>query len=271
MILKQLYPDIQPDDNVVFIGLDPRETMAYMVAKHSIQRLSPDVKVIPVYAKTLRQLGLYTRDLGVEGKTGQFIDLVDNRPMSVEFSFTRFLVPHLARLLGIKGWCMFMDCDFLINCDLNYLFDNLKEFNDSKALMVVKHDFTPTTQVKMDGCLQVNYDRKLWSAFMCFNTNHQALDVLTPNLVNNQSGSFLHKLNWINDSNLGAISEDYQFIPGHSDKRGFKPLIVHYTEKAPWFSGSNESKDEYADMWWDELEELKITLCKTPIGTRIWE
>lgn len=280
--IKAVYPDINPDDRIVFIGLDPRETMAYMVAKHSIEKRSPKVKVLPLYAKSLRQAGLYTRSMLVNGITGQFTDTREQRPHSVEFSFTRFLVPHIARMLGVKGWVIFADCDFLFRFDINTLFDELENNAKDSPLALVKHDFKPTTEVKMDGVLQRPYNMKLWSAFMCFNTQHTGLDSLTPAFVNEATGMQLHQFEWLYNSDKGTsidsiygLPENYQFIPGHSINsnnyiRAIGPLIIHYTERAPWFSGEMRITPN-AEEWWDEVEEMKRTIVSTPKYTRFWE
>ena len=138
--LKKLYPGVLPDDRVIFLGFDPRETIAYQIAKFSIQQRSPGVKVFPLYTKDLRQAGIYDRPMRVDGQTGQFIDERENRPHSVDFSFTRFLVPYISRQLGIRNWSLFADCDFLFLEDLNVLFDQLQ--NQIDALK----DFTKNLQ-----------------------------------------------------------------------------------------------------------------------------
>ena len=273
LTIKGLYPNINPEDNVVFIGLDTRETMAYLVAKHSIERLSPGVKVLPLYTKDLRQAGIYSRTMITEGTTGQYIDELEDRPHSVDFSFTRFLVPHIARELGIKGYTIFCDCDFLFTQDLNPLFSYLNTIFIDAPLAVVKHKFPTYTVNKMDGCSQVSYNNKLWSAFMCFNTQHKDLDSLTPCLVNKASGMNLHQFGWLNggEGNIVALPERFQFIPGHSQPELNLPFVIHYTEKAPWFVGANNTKgDIYSDLWWDEVELWKQTVSKTPRGSVLW-
>lgn len=287
---KALYPNVSPNDKVIFIGVDPRETMAYLIAKHSIEARAKNIKVLPLYAKDLRKAGFYTRPMMVEGTTGQFIDVIEDRPHSVEFSFTRFLVPFIARCLGIKGWVMFADCDFLFRTNLNYLFDDLSQLRtsadsftiDEPPLALVKHKFESTTKTKMDGCLQRDYGMKLWTAFMCFNVNHSMLDKLVPEYVNSAAGMDLHQFDWLKypsgewgiDSIYG-LPENYQTIPGHSranhnwDSK-LPPMIIHYTEKAPWFSGDNRNTT-FSEEWWDEVEDWKTTIAATPRYTRIWE
>ena len=270
--VKALFPDVTPLTRCVFIGFDPRETMAYMVAKASIERRSPNIKVFPLYAKALRQAGLYTREMKVEGPTGQFVDSLDGRPHSVEFSFSRFLVPLIGKILGLKTWSLFIDCDFLILENLNAIWDQLEHLYKDKKVAVVKHEFNSTLTTKMDGCSQKVYDRKLWSAAMFFNNTkeiHLGFDE-----VNTKSGAWLHGLEWVKDKNIVGLPEEYQFVPGHSDERvsGTKPItMVHFTEKAPWFHDEFVDKTYYGDLWWRELEELKNTISKTPKYTRFWE
>lgn len=270
--LKEMFPGVKPEDNVVFIGLDTRETMAYLVAKYSIERRSPGVKVFPLYTKALRQIGLYSRPTLIEGSTGQYVDVLETRPHSVDFSFTRFLVPTIARALGLKGYVVFADCDFLFRTDLNSLFDILNKDYVANPVAVVKHQFPTYTEVKMDGCLQLKYEKKLWSAFMCFNTQHYLLDSLSAESVNQMPGIYLHTFKWLPDeSAIVGLPEEYQFIPDHSEDNTDKPpKIIHYTEKAPWFSGPNRSCS-WSGMWWDELELWKQWVASTPRLTRIWE
>ena len=92
----------------VFVGWDSREDIAFQVAKHSIQKHNPNVKVYPLKLPTLQELGIYTR--GVDAKA------------STEFTFSRFFVPMLT---GYKGWALFIDCDFLCLTDIKELFRNI--------------------------------------------------------------------------------------------------------------------------------------------------
>lgn len=271
--LKELYPNVLPWDNVVFIGFDPRETIAYMVAKHSIERLSPNVKVFPLYSRDLKKAGIYNRPMIIDN-TGQFKDVREDRPQSVDFSFTRFLVPRIARYLGIKGYVIFCDCDFLFKFNLNDLFRELNEQHTDSPLALVKHNFRPTTEIKMDGVSQLPYSMKLWSAFMCFNTNHPDLDSLHEDIVNHTTGLYLHKFAWLKDVNsIIGLSEAYQYIPGHSNNNissDEEPKIIHYTEKAPWFHG-DMAITENSEDWWSEVAAMKNTISTTSRYTRFWE
>ena len=87
--------DIEPLK--VYVGWDSREDIAFQVCKQSIlDNATVPVEVIPLKQADLRRKGIYTRDVDAMAST--------------EFTFTRFLVPHLNKF---KGWALFCDCDFL--------------------------------------------------------------------------------------------------------------------------------------------------------------
>ena len=65
-----------------------------------------------------------------------------NSLQSTEFSFSRFLVPHLC---NYEGWAIFMDCDMMVVDDIK----NLWNLRDNKyAVMCVKHQHKPKEDIK---------------------------------------------------------------------------------------------------------------------------
>lgn len=213
----------------VFVGYDSREDIAWQVCRHSLIRNSgTDVSVIPLRQKVLRELGLYTRphDLGA----------------STEFSLTRFLTPYLA---AQSGWVVFCDCDFLFTTDVREVFEGLDR---SKAVYCVKHDYTPAYRVKMDGKKQAVYPRKNWSSFMVFNCDHPDVQALTPEVVNTATAAYLHRLEWISDeSAIGGLDLDWNFLDGEYAKPGYTPRVIHYTNGGPWFD--EWQRCDFADLW----------------------
>src|SRR5581483_11431085 len=165
----------------VFIGWDQREPEAYDVAAYSLKRhASVPVDVRPIKMDDLRAKGLYTRD---------------KDPLaSTEFTYTRFLTPALA---GFKGWALFCDCDFLWLGDIAGLVPFTKQ--SGKAVFCVHHDYTPKETTKMDGAVQTAYPRKNWSSLMLFNCDHPSVKKLTPEVVNRESGAYLHRMQWAAD------------------------------------------------------------------------
>ncbi|KAI4329288.1 hypothetical protein L6164_021571 [Bauhinia variegata] len=229
----------------VFVGYDPAEDIAYEVCKYSIlKRASIPVEIIPIKQSKLREKGLYWRERG--------------KVESTEFSFTRFLTPYLA---GYDGWAVFVDCDFLYLADIKELGDLV---DDKYAIMCVQHDYTPKETTKMDGAVQTVYPRKNWSSMVLYNCGHPKNRILTPDVVNAQTGAYLHRFQWLGDHDIGSIPFVWNFLVGHNnvvenDQSTF-PKALHYTLGGPWFEAWKNC--EFADLWINEMEEYKKTLNK---------
>ena len=203
--------------NRVFIGYDSREDIAYQVLKHSIE------------AHASRPLDI--RPLKIAD-----LDFRRHDPLaSTEFTFTRFLVPSLCEY---RGLALFMDCDMVALADLNPLFD-LDMSN--LALRVVKHDYRPTSAIKMDGKVQTVYPRKNWSSFMLMNCAR--LTLWTPEAVETRPPSWLHRFEDIPDEQIGDLPFTWNVL----DRYAEDTKLIHYTEGGPWFE---KYKDHpYGDVW----------------------
>ena len=227
----------------VFVGYDPREAPAYRACVASLRaRSSAALEVQPLVQAHLRGLGLYRRP--EEARGPQTWDLISQAPVSTEFSLTRFLVPHLA---GRAGWALFCDCDFLWRADVAELLDLA---DPEKAVMVVKHDHQPPEAVKMDGCLQVGYPRKNWSSLVLWNCAHPANAALTLDRVNSWPGKALHAFAWLDDHDIGALPEAWNWLEGWSDP-GIDPKAVHYTRGTPDMPPYADAP--FAAEWWAAL------------------
>jgi hypothetical protein len=220
----------------VFVGFDPREAIAYDVCRHSIRaRTREPVDVAPLVLQELRERKLYWR-------TGDPL-------ASTEFTYTRFLVPALTRY---SGWALYCDCDFLWLDDIAKL---IALADNRFAVMCVHHDHRPSEAMKMDGRVQTLYPRKNWSSLILWNCAHPANAALTPDVVNREAGSFLHRFSWLRDDEIGAIPETWNWLEGWSTKpaRGH-PNVIHYTRGGPWF---DEWKSvDYGDLWLSEAAAL---------------
>lgn len=212
----------------IYVGYDSREDIAWQVCRHSILRhCGPDVEIYPLKLTTLREIGLYTR--------GE-----DNA--STEFSITRFLAPYLG---AHDGWTIFVDCDFLFTRDVR---DVLQHADREKAVFVVQHNYTPANMIKMDGKQQTVYPRKNWSSFILFNNAHPEVKALTPEVVNTAAPSFLHRFQWLSDDSLiGTLPLDWNFLEGEYPVRDNVPAAVHYTNGGPWFP--DWQNVDYAELW----------------------
>lgn len=221
----------------VMIGWDPREEAAADVCRYSLLRRSS----IPLYVRflkleTLRAAGLYSRES--YQRDGQRYDVIDEKPFSTEFSFSRFLVPALC---GYEGWACFMDCDFLWLADIAELYA-LRD--DRYAVMVCQQNHQPTEAQKMDGCIQQAYPRKNWSSLMLFNAGHPSNRDLTPMDVNVRPGSWLHQFAWLKDEEIGALPPAFNWIAGTTSG---EPKAIHYTHGGPWMAGHEAVR--FAGEW----------------------
>ena len=216
--------------NNVYIGYDSREVEAYNTCVNSINvNTSTGIKIIPIIRKNLKAKGIYTRQVDTMSST--------------EFSFTRFLVPYLS---DYKGWSIFCDCDFVFLEDIKHLF-NLVE--DKYAVMCCQHDYTPKNNIKMDGQVQLAYPRKNWSSLMLWNCSHPKNKSLTPEIVSTQTGQYLHRFNWLDDSEIGSLPIEWNWLVGwYKEPQDGSPKALHFTEGGPWFK--NYENCEYSDVYY---------------------
>ena len=106
----------------------------------------------------------------------------------------------------------------------------------------------------MDGKQQTIYPRKNWSSFIVFNCSHPANKKLTIDLVNSESGSYLHQFKWLEDNEIGDLDERWNWLEGWTSKHNSKhPFAIHYTRGGPWFDEWGDV--EYADLWNQEKKK----------------
>jgi len=221
----------------VFIGYDPVETVAWHTFAHSILRQSSiPVALVPVNIRNLG--GIFTRPRDAK--------------QSNEFSFTRFLVPHLS---GYTGLSVFFDCDMLLRCDIAELLEVPKQ-QPGKAVYVVKHDYQPRDDIKYLNTVQYRYPRKNWSSVILFNCAHPSNRVLTPDFVNNATGREFHTFTWLQDSEIGDLSPGWNFLVGHT-KHNIKPRLMHFTDGGPWFDHMRDIP--FAGWWTNEYDYMMKT------------
>ena len=242
--------------NTVYIGYDPKEDTAYEVLKFTIERISgKNIRVVPLRKDLLELTGMYRRKS--ELIKGQPYDIIDGRPFSTEFSFSRFLVPALNLY---EGKALFMDSDMYLRADVNELFEMCDM--DYYPVWCVHHDYNPKNKTKMDGKEQHQYNRKNWSSLIMFNCGHSENRKLTPEVVNTQTGRWLHGFGWLPDkeADIGRIPEEWNWLDGHSPE-DMDAKNVHFTTGGPWFKdwkprGAIEGK--YAVEWCSDADWLKM-------------
>ena len=218
----------------VYIGYDTSQDIAYQVCKSSILKYT-NVEIIPLVQQNLRDQGIYTRDIDPLSST--------------EFTFTRFLVPYLN---GYKDWAIFVDSDFLFTEDISNLF---KVADEKFAVMVVKHNYNPESSIKMNDKKQFLYPRKNWSSLILWNCSHPSNRKLSIKSVNKESGSYLHRFNWLDNNEIGEIDLRWNWLVNwHTESKDGIPKAIHYTEGGPWLE--NYKNCEYADLWTSEKNRM---------------
>lgn len=242
----------------VYIGWDPRETVAWQVAQASLLRnCGGHVLVHKLALQELRDRGLYRRPTTVR-EDGRLIDEVSRTAdydgsMSTEHACARFFLPYLLRHFVDASWVMFMDGDVLLRGDVCEAFMHCQD--QSKALWCVQHQHKPARNTKMDGCVQTSYRRKNWSSVMILNMAHPAHRRLTLENLNTLPGRDLHAFYWLFDEEIGRLPHRWNYLVGYNKPiGGDSPKLVHFTEGLPNMPGYEAC--EYADEWWAEARKL---------------
>ena len=217
----------------VFIGYDSKEKVAFSVLAYSILRNSTKpVTITPVYLPNIKDDFVRER----------------NNLSSTEFSFSRFMVPHL---MNYKGWAVFMDCDQLMLGDIADLW---RMRDDKYAVQLCKHDYEPEEDKKFLGQVQTKYEKKNWSSFMLMNC--KKCNELTPDYVNSATGLQLHQFKWLeSDELIGDLPLEWNWLV---DEQGYntksKVNNIHFTKGGPWFK-------EYANCSYSETWNLYHEEC----------
>jgi len=217
----------------IYIGYDPRESVAFYTLAHSIsRRSSAPISITPLAQSQLK--GIYRRARGPTEST--------------EFSLTRFLVPALSEY---RGWSIFMDCDMLCRADIAELLAETEKQRD-KAVLVCKHDYVPKTSRKFLDQVQTKYVRKNWSSVMLF--NNERCRALTADYVNSASGLDLHRFAWMEEAAIGELPLEWNWLVGEYDYNP-RAKIVHFTIGGPYFDAYRDC--DYSDEWFTEFESMR--------------
>ena len=195
----------------IFIGYDHREAIAYHVCANSIIRhSSKPISITPLALKNMQDY----QETHTDG--------------SNQFIYSRFLVPHL---MEYNGWAIFMDGDMLVRDDIEKLWA-LRD--NSKAVMVVKHDYKTKMTEKYLGAKNENYPRKNWSSVILWNCGHVANKVVTPEFIETSTGAQLHRFTWLADELVGELPKVWNWLP---DEFGINQdaKLLHYTLGTPSF------------------------------------
>jgi lipopolysaccharide biosynthesis glycosyltransferase len=199
----------------VFIGYDPRQPIAYNVCQSSLmRRASKPLAITPLVLKAL--------PIGRTGLT--------------EFTFSRFLVPHLC---GYAGRAVFMDADVVVTGDIAELFDLA---DPDAAVSVVQ-----------------NVRRFEWPSVMVF--NNELCKRLTPELIE-RGNPF--DFGWADK--IGALPPQWNHLVGYDQPQ--EPKLIHYTQGIPCWPETEGC--ELAKRWHKELSYMNSTVAyKDLMGSSI--
>ena len=167
---------------------------------------------------------------------------------STDSAFTRWLVPYLS---DYQEWSLYMDSDMFCRTDIKDLF-NLKDNNYS--VMVVKHKNITRETEKFNGKKQSHYNRKNWSSLILF--NNSKCKNLNLHYVNQAKGLDLHQFKWLDDSQIGELSPDWNHLV-EVNQRNPNAKIVHWTLGGPWFEKTKNV--EFSDEWFNSFYRLEIS------------
>ena len=214
----------------IYIGFDQRESVAYHTFVQSlIDHASIPLDITPLAVKTLK---------GYEEK---------HEDKSNDFVYSRFLTPFLN---DFKGWAIFVDGDMICQTDIKELLD-LRD--NSKALQVVKHDYKTKANQKYLGNINQDYPRKNWSSVILWNCAHPKHKLLTPDFIANESGKYLHRFSWLEDSEIGGLPKEWNWLVTEYPNND-QANIIHYTLGTPCFKDYRNT--EMADIWLKKYDRL---------------
>jgi len=233
-------------DETVWIGFDPRETAAFAIARMTCRENM--TRLVPVRGLVLSKLqkqGLYRRPIEMRASAADrpvMWDLISGAPQSTEHANSRFLVPYLAK----TGWAVFSDGDVLFKGNVCRLLESL---DPRYAIYCVRHDYSATPGIKMDGQVQTQYGRKNWSSFVVFNCDHPSNRCLvsSTDMANTLPGRDLHRFCWLKDDEIGTLSPSWNYLVGETKVPVERPDMIHFTLGVPDMPGYENC--EFADEW----------------------
>ena len=213
----------------IFIGFDQREACAYHTFVQSlINHSSIPLDTTPLCLKSLVGYKELHRDGGND------------------FVYSRFLSPFLN---NFDGWAIYADGDMVCQADILEL---LKLKDDSKAVMVAKHNYQTKQSKKYFNNKNENYPKKNWSSVILWNCSHPKHKILTPEFIQNQSGKFLHRFSWLDEDEIREIPLEWNWLAlEYPENKEAK--IIHYTLGTPCLK---EYKDtNMSDIWYDSYNK----------------
>ena len=221
----------------VFIGWDPAQQEAAEVCKYTLMKHS----TIPLQVGFIR----------LKDMLEQKLIWSEDTEATTETTLTRFLVPHLSQY---QGWSLYVDPDFVFLGDVREIFQSMEA---RYACSVVKLQYKPTQDTRLDGRPQAHYPRKCWSSMILYNCSHGKCKSLTPEFINQSKPNFLHRFDWLAGNEISGMNPEWQVIPGHADSalKDKDIRALHFTEGGPWHPDCRSIK--YGWYYADALNQMR--------------
>lgn len=219
----------------IFVGFDGKvEPIAYHTFCQSvIEHSSIPVSFTPLALNTLK---------GYEET---------HKDGSNAFIYSRFLVPSLC---DYKGIALFCDGDMICTGDVAEL---LALADPSKAVQVVKHDYKTKHPIKYLGAKNEDYPCKNWSSVILWNCNHWQNKKLTPELIMESTGSYLHRFSWMEERFIGDLPVEWNWLETEYVYNK-EAKLVHHTLGTPCFKDYQYSP--YSQEWWTTYHNMIFPL-----------
>ena len=209
----------------IVVGFDQREAIAYHTFCQSvIEKSSLPIRFIPLSLGVIKDYKETHND------------------QSNDFIYSRFLTPFLN---NFNGWAIFADGDMICQADISELWDLRDE---SKALLVVKHDYQTKSRKKYLGNKNENYPRKNWSSVILWNCSHPKHKILTPDFISKQTGAYLHRFSWLEDNEIGELPKEWNWLAIEYPENNNAKLI-HYTLGTPCFKEYKNT--DMSEIWYE--------------------
>jgi lipopolysaccharide biosynthesis glycosyltransferase len=165
------------------------------------------------------------------------------------FIYSRFLVPYLN---NFKGIALFVDGDMICRTDIAEILAN---FDTDEAIKVVKHHYQTKHPIKYLGAKNEDYPKKNWSSVMLWNCSHWLNRQLTPRFIQEQTGKYLHRFEWLKypEEQVGKLDETWNWLVSEQE---YNPdaKLVHYTIGSPCFKDYQDC--DYSDEWFETYKRM---------------
>lgn len=207
----------------LIVGFDQQEAVAYHVfCQTIIDQSTMPVQFLPLAENTLNEY----KEEHTDG--------------SNKFIYSRFLTPYL---MNYSGWAIFADGDMVCQADISELW-SLRD--ETKAVQVVKHNYKTKANKKYLGKKNEDYPRKNWSSLILWNCSHPKNAILTPEFIQAQPGSYLHRFSWLGDDLIGGLDTEWNWLAIEYPENPNAKLI-HYTLGTPCFK--DYAKESMSEAW----------------------